>query len=355
MFLTDEVRWTALVERDRAADGAFYYGVTTTRVYCRPGCPSRKPKREHVEFFASCDEAAKRGYRPCKRCKPDGDSVARRRTEIAIRSCRRLEDVDNTPSLAELAAEVGLSPSHFHRLFKDTVGITPKQYAAAYRIDRLRDGLGAGGSVTTAIFDAGFSSSSRAYESAASRLGMTPSRYLAGGDGVVIEHAVARCFLGWVVVAKTARGICTIEFGDEPATLAARLQERFPKARIEPGGAEFSAITEKVVAFIETPTDGLDLPLDIQGTAFQQRVWKAIREIPVGMTASYGELARRIGRQSAVRAVAQACAANTLAVAIPCHRVVRSDGALGGYRWHVERKRALLERERGDRAINKVK
>jgi AraC family transcriptional regulator of adaptative response/methylated-DNA-[protein]-cysteine methyltransferase len=184
---------------------------------------------------------------------------------------------------------------------------------------------------------------------------MTPSRYRAGGDGVVIEHAAARCFLGWVFVGKTARGICTIEFGDEPATLAVRLQERFPKARIEPGGSELSAIMEKVVALIETPADGLDLPLDIQGTAFQQRVWKAIREIPAGMTASYGELARRIGRQSAVRAVAQACAANTLAVAIPCHRVVRSDGALGGYRWHVERKRALLERERGDRLTNKVK
>lgn len=344
-FATEESRWRALVERNRRAEGAFFYAVKTTGVYCRPGCSSRLPKREHVEFFADGAAAGQAGYRPCQRCRPDAVSPGERQAAVIARACQQIEEAPEPPTLDQLAAAAQLSPHHFHRLFKATVGVTPKQYAAACRMSRFQDRLKNEGSITAAIYDAGFGSSSRAYAGAASRLGMTPSAYKSGAAGLVIRFAAAPCFLGWVLVAASERGLCAIALGDSPDTLQAQLQSRFPSARLQPAEAGFAAWIEQVIAFIESPERGLGLPLDIQGTAFQQRVWAALQAIPPGATASYAELARRIGAPNATRAAARACALNPLAVVIPCHRVVRSDGQLSGYRWGVERKRALLERE----------
>jgi AraC family transcriptional regulator of adaptative response/methylated-DNA-[protein]-cysteine methyltransferase len=343
--MTEESRWAAVIRRDLRANGAFFYAVRTTGIYCRPGCASRKPKRGNVEFFDSCKAAERAGYRPCKRCKPDTESPRRRQATIIAHACRRIEESDDPLTLHQLAAEAGMSPWHFHRLFKATVGVTPKQYTSTRRLDRFRDRLENGNSVTEAIYDAGFGSSSRAYEGVGERLGMLPTDYRKGAAGLDIGYAVVRCVLGWVLVAATDRGICAIEFGDDPADLGARLQQRFPNACISKADPAASAWIEQTVGFIEAPERGLDLPLDVHGTAFQQRVWKALRNLPPGTTASYAEVAERIGNPKAVRAVAGACAANKIAVAIPCHRVVRSDGGLGGYRWGAERKRALLDQE----------
>lgn len=344
-FATPERRWAAVLERDAAADGAFVYAVRSTGVVCRPGCPSRTPARRNVAFFDSLDEAQRAGYRPCKRCTPGERSPRERFAAQVVRACRRLETEQPEPTLEALAAEAGLSRAHFQRAFKRAVGLTPKQYARTKRAERFRDHLAHAGSVTEAIYAAGFGSSSRAYESAG--LGMTPSAYRDGAAGMALRYGTARCSLGWLVVAVSERGVCAIEFGDDPEELGAGLRTRFPGARLEAGGRAFEAVVEQVVAFVEAPAGGLELPLDIRGTAFQKRVWDALRQVPPGRTIGYAELAARIGRPEAARAVAGACAANALAVAIPCHRVVRADGGLSGYRWGVERKRALLERERG--------
>lgn len=343
---TTDHRWTAVVERDATADGAFFYAVRSTGVVCRPGCASRTPKRANVAFFDTLEEAERAGYRRCKRCTPGEPSADERLAAQIVRACRRLEHEEPEPTLDTLAAEAGLSRAHFQRAFKRVVGLTPKQYARTRRAERFRAGLGRAGSVTEAIYDAGFGSSSRAYEGVDAELGMTPSAYRKGAAGLAIRYAVAACSLGWLIVATTERGVCAIEFGGDPAELAARLSARFPAARVDEGGPDFVRVVEQVIAFVEAPSVGLDLPLDIIGTAFQQRVWNALRQVPPGTTVGYAELAARIGRPEAARAVAGACAANGLAVAIPCHRVVRADGQLSGYRWGVERKRALLERER---------
>ncbi len=345
-FATEERRWTAVVERDAAAEGAFFYAVRSTGVVCRPGCASRTPKRANVAFFDTLEAAERAGYRPCKRCTPGERSPQERLAEQVVRACRRLEDEEPEPTLDALAAEAGLSRAHFQRAFKRLVGLTPKQYARTRRGERFRTSLGRATSVTEAIYDAGFGSSSRAYEGNGDRLGMTPSAYRKGAAGLAIRYGVATCSLGWLVVAATDRGVCSIEFGDEPAELPTRLQARFPGAQVVEGGPDFVRVVEQVVAFVEAPSVGLDLPLDIRGTAFQQRVWDALRQVPPGTTVGYAELAARIGRPEAARAVAGACAANGLAVAVPCHRVVRADGQLSGYRWGVERKRALLDVER---------
>jgi AraC family transcriptional regulator of adaptative response/methylated-DNA-[protein]-cysteine methyltransferase len=339
-------RWQAVVARDRAADGTFVYAVATTGVYCRPSCPSRRAKPENVGFFATCADAEKAGFRPCLRCKPDKAGLDEAHTAMVARACRAIEAANTPPPLAELARSAGISSFHFHRLFKAITGVTPKAYASAHRAARLRAELAhPEASVTSAIYGAGFNSSGRFYATANDVLGMRPKDYRAGGANTEIRFAIGECSLGSILVARSERGVCAILMGDDPEALARDLQDRFPRATLVGGDAEFERLVAKVVGFVEAPGQGLDLPLDVRGTAFQQRVWQALRDIPAGRTATYAEIASRIGAPRSVRAVAQACGANAIAVAIPCHRVVRNDGALSGYRWGVERKRALLDRE----------
>jgi AraC family transcriptional regulator, regulatory protein of adaptative response / methylated-DNA-[protein]-cysteine methyltransferase len=339
-------RWAAVVARDRKADGTFYYSVKTTGVYCRPSCAARRPNRRNVEFYLTRDEAERAGFRPCRRCKPDRESSDQLQAATIAKICRLIESTEHVPPLSELARSAGLSPYHFHRTFKAITGVTPRAYAAAHRSRRVRDELKKGSkTVTEAIYDAGFSSGGRFYESSDHLLGMTPSEYRAGGRTTRIHFAVGECSLGSVLVAQSARGVCAILLGDDPEALVRDLQDRFPEATFVGNDRAFEKVVSTVVGFVEKPSNGLDLPLDIRGTAFQQRVWEALRRIPVGSSVSYTEIARRIGAPRAVRAVARACAANPLAVAIPCHRVIRTDGSPSGYRWGVERKRALLMRE----------
>jgi len=341
-----DARWDAVLARDPAADGRFYYSVKTTGVYCRPSCPSRRPNRRNVRFHGSQAEAEQAGFRPCRRCRPDEPALAQRQAAAITAICRTIERSDEIPYLTELASQAGMSPYHFHRLFTSVTGLTPKAYAAAHRAGRLRSELERSGSVTQAIYDAGYNSSGRFYEDSARVLGMTPSRYRAGGAGTEIRFALGVCSLGSILVAMSPRGVCTIALGDDPESLIRDLQDRFPKARLVGGDEAFERLVAQVVGFVEAPALGLELPLDIRGTAFQQRVWRALRDIPLGTQESYGEIARRIGTPKAARAVAGACAANTLAVAIPCHRVVRTDGDPSGYRWGIARKAELLRRER---------
>lgn len=338
-------RWARVLARDPAADGDFVYAVKTTGIYCRPGSPSRLPRPENVEFFDTPEAAEAAGYRPSQRAAADQAAVAAQHAALVAGACRAIERADSPPTLDTLAAQSGLSPYHFHRVFRAVTGLTPKAYADAHRARKLRTQLGRGGSVTEAIYDAGFNSNSRFYEASDQMLGMTASRYRAGGANTDIRFAVGECSLGSILVARSERGVCAILLGDDPDALARELQDQFPKANLIGGDAGFEQWIARVVGLIEAPSLGLDLPLDVRGTAFQERVWQALREIPAGTTASYAEIAARIGAPKAVRAVAQACGANHLAVAIPCHRVVRSDGNLSGYRWGVERKRELLERE----------
>ncbi|MGH6886748.1 MAG: bifunctional DNA-binding transcriptional regulator/O6-methylguanine-DNA methyltransferase Ada, partial [Geminicoccales bacterium] len=285
------------------------------------------------------------GFRPCKRCRPNEAGLAERQASVVAKACRAIEEADEMPSLDALAEAAGMSRFHFHRIFKAVTGVTPKAYGDAQRARRVRDELTRNATVTGAIYGAGFNSSGRFYAASSDLLGMTPTEFRAGGNGAAIRFAVGECSLGSILVAATGKGVCAILFGDDPDTLVRDLQDRFPKARLIGADEEFEQLVATVVGFVEAPAQGLDLPLDVRGTAFQQRVWQALREIPSGSTASYAEIALRIGRPKAVRAVAQACASNGIAVAIPCHRVVRNDGALSGYRWGVERKRALLKRE----------
>jgi AraC family transcriptional regulator of adaptative response/methylated-DNA-[protein]-cysteine methyltransferase len=340
-------RWAAVVARDRGADGRFFYSVETTGVFCRPSCGARTPRPENVAFHATPADAIRAGYRACLRCKPDQRSLAEEQASTIAELCRFIEAAESAPTLNELSLRAGLSAHHLHRVFKQLTGLTPKAYAAAHRARRVRDELGRSQSVTEAIYGAGYSSSGRFYAESNQVLGMTPSRFRAGGAYTPIRFAVGECSLGSILVARSERGVCAILLGDDPEILARELQDRFPRAELIGDDGEFEALVARVVGFVESPALGLDLPLDILGTAFQQRVWQALAAIPTGETASYAEIARRIGAPSSVRAVALACGANALAVAIPCHRVVRNDGALSGYRWGVERKRALLERERG--------
>ncbi|GGY20563.1 bifunctional transcriptional activator/DNA repair enzyme protein Ada [Rhodanobacter panaciterrae] len=342
--LTDP-RWAAVQARDARADGTFFYSVRTTGVYCRPSCGARPARPENVAFYDSTAAAERAGFRPCKRCKPDQPSLQEQHAAMITEACRLIENAETPPTLEQLTKPSGLSPFHFHRVFKAVTGLTPKQYAAAHRARRVRRELDRGGSVTEAIFDAGYNASSRFYEVSNQMLGMTPSSYRAGGVDHDIRFAIGECSLGAILVAQSERGVCAILFGDDPDALARDLQDRFPKANLIGGDHAFEQLVARVVGFVEAPALGLDLPLDVRGTAFQQRVWQALREIPAGVTVSYSDIAQRIGSPKAVRAVAGACAANMLAVAIPCHRVVRNDGGLSGYRWGVERKRALLARE----------
>lgn len=337
-------RWAKVMARDSASDGKFVYSVATTGVYCRPSCAARLANPANVRFHDTPAAARAAGFRACKRCKPDLGAAAPHAAKVA-EAARRIAMSEEMPSLASLAKKAGLSPFHFHRVFKTVTGLTPKDYAAAHRGSKIRQGLRQGATVTQAIYDAGYNSGSRFYEKSKSLLGMTPSRYRAGGKNEEIRFAIAQTSLGALLVAASGKGICAILLGEDPEKLLRDLQDQFAKARLVGGDAKFERLVAKVVGLVEHPEKGLDLPLDIRGTAFQQRVWKALTTIPAGETRSYAEIARKIGKPKAVRAVAQACATNKLAIAIPCHRVVKTDGGLSGYRWGVARKEALLARE----------
>lgn len=343
--VADDPRWARIVTRDKTADGELWYSVYTTGIYCRPSCPSRTANPKNVTLHDTLASARATGFRPCLRCNPDGPSLDSENAALVARACRLIEDNEEEPSLEELATAVDRSPSYFHRIFKATTGLTPKGYAAADRAKKVREGLETGSSVTEAIYDAGFSSSGRFYEKSMGMLGMTPTQYRAGGANEEIKFAVGETSLGAILVASSTKGVASILLGDDPDKLVRNLQDRFPKAQLIGMDREYEALIARVVGFVENPGVGLDLPLDVRGTAFQRRVWQALQDIPVGQRVSYAEIARRIGAPSAARAVAGACAANNLAVAIPCHRVVRNDGALSGYAWGVERKRTLLDRE----------
>lgn len=344
---SDAQCWEAVLRRDPGADGVFYYGVTTTGVYCRPSCGARRPRRANARFFPSRAAAEQAGFRPCRRCRPDQPKLAERHAAVVAEACRSIATAADPPRLDALAAAAGLSRFHFHRIFTRMTGLTPRAYAAAERAGRLRAELAASTSVTAAIYESGFGSSGRFYAAAPQALGMTPTRFRAGGAGMTIRFAIGQSSLGALLVAATGRGICAIALGDAPDALLRDLQDRFPQAELIGGDRAFEKTVATVIGFLERPALGLDLPLDLRGTVFQQRVWQALQTIPAGTTASYTEIARRIGAPRAVRAVAQACAANAIAVAIPCHRVVRQDGGLAGYRWGIARKRALLAREAG--------
>jgi AraC family transcriptional regulator of adaptative response/methylated-DNA-[protein]-cysteine methyltransferase len=342
----NDPRWAQIVARDGAADGVFWYSVTTTGIYCRPSCPSRTANPKNVQLHATLAEAQATGFRPCKRCNPDGRSADEETVTLVAKACRIIENSEEELSLDAIASSVGRSPSHFHRQFKATTGLTPKEYADAGRAKRIREGLMKNTSVTEAIYDAGFNSSGRFYAKSNELLGMTPTQYRAGGANEEINFAVGQSTLGAILVASSKKGIAAILLGDDPDKLVRQLQDRFPKATLVGANKEYETLIARVVGFIEAPGQGLDLPLDIRGTAFQQRVWRALQDIPVGTSVPYAEIAKKIGSPKSVRAVAGACAANNIAVAIPCHRVVRTDGSLSGYAWGVERKRRLLDREK---------
>jgi AraC family transcriptional regulator of adaptative response/methylated-DNA-[protein]-cysteine methyltransferase len=338
-------RWARVVSRDRTADGTFWYSVATTGIYCRPSCPSRTANPKNVSLHDTPEAARGAGFRPCKRCNPDGLSLDAEYTVIIAKACRLIEQSDELPSLTALADAAELSPGYFHRLFKARTGLTPKAYAAAHQANRVREELGRSNTVTEAIYDAGFNSNGRFYEKSTSILGMTPTRYRSGGTAEVIRFAVGQCTLGAILVASSEKGVVSILIDDNPDALVRDLQDRFPKARIIGGDPDYELLVARVVGLIETPGLGFDLPLDVRGTAFQRRVWQALRDVPAGRTVSYTDIARKIKLPKSVRAVAGACAANNIAVAIPCHRVVRNDGSLSGYRWGIERKRILIDRE----------
>jgi len=342
VFTTDATRWAAVERRDANADGAFVYAVRTTGVFCRPSCGSRRPNRGNVVFFEDAAGAIRGGYRPCKRC---GGATAAL-PEPVRRACRSIESAEASPTLDELAAVAGTSPAYFHRLFKKTVGVTPKGYADSIRQRKLRDGLATDETVTRTIHAAGYRSAASVYHDTPKVLGMTPTQYKNGAAGLRVRYTLARCSLGWVIVAATDRGICLTHLADRPEDLMEILRRRFPQAE-QCDDRQLAKWVKAIVAQLEAPAAVCDLPLDIRGTAFQRQVWEALREIPLGETVSYAEIARRIGRPKAVRAVGSACGKNPVAPVIPCHRVLASDGTLGGYGFGLDRKRTLLDREKG--------
>lgn len=344
MDLTDEVKWRAVEARDARLDGAFVYAVQTTGVYCRPSCPSRRPRRERVAFFSGPEAAETAGFRACRRCEPGKPTTAR--DELVERARQWIEDhADETVRLADLGRELGVSPYHLQRTFKRALGFTPRQYAEARRLASLKARLRAGEEVTSALHGAGYGSSSRLYEHAHARLGMTPSTYRRGGKGVLVKYTIVDCPLGRLIVGATERGICAVGLSSSDQDLEAFIRAELPAAQIDRDDAALSPLAQALLAHLEGGRAELDLPTDAQGTTYQRKVWDALRMIPYGETRTYSDVAAALGEPRAMRAVARACAANPLAVVVPCHRVLRKDGHLGGYRWGLERKAALLERE----------
>ncbi len=345
-YASAEERWSALLHREAKADGQFYYSVKTTGVYCRPSCTARLALRENVLFHDSREAAERAGYRACKRCQPNGRAVIEEYAVKIATACRSIQMAEEMPGLDVLAKTAVMSKFHFHRVFTKIVGLTPKAYAKAHRAGQMRKELSESHTVTEAIYRAGFQSNARFYAESWGMLGMMPKKFRAKGKGEIIRFAVGESSLGSLLVATSEKGICAMMLGDDPNQLARELQDQFSQAEFVGGDQEFEHLVARVVGFIETPKLGLDLPLDIRGTAFQQRVWLALGKIPLGETVSYSDVARSIGAPKSVRAVASACAANRIALAIPCHRVVRADGHASGYRWGVERKLSLLQREK---------
>jgi AraC family transcriptional regulator of adaptative response/methylated-DNA-[protein]-cysteine methyltransferase len=341
----DAVRWRAVLARDAREDGVFVYAVRSTGIYCRPSCPSRRPRRDRVVFFASAQSAGLAGFRACKRCRPEA-LAADPWVEKIRRSCVFLANAEGHPSLAALAARVGGSPYHLQRNFKRLVGLTPRQYAEACRLGKVKRRLRGGETVTAAMLEAGYGSSSRFYERAVPRLGMLPAVYRRGGAGMSIQYTIVDSALGRLLVAATERGVCAVAMGASDRAMAQNLAQEYPAATIVRGEGSFTAWTREILARLVGRRPRIDLPLDVQATAFQWQVWQALAAIPYGETRTYGEIAAVIGRPQATRAVARACATNPVAVAIPCHRVVAASGAVSGYRWGVERKKTLLARER---------
>ncbi len=339
--------WQAVKSRDRKWDGVFVYGVRSTRIYCRPSCPARRPGRNRVIFFASSVAAQRSGFRPCRRCHPEQEQILDRRAETAREMCRYIELHHDEPlSLAILAAEFHRTPSHLQRTFKQVIGVSPRQYADACRMGRLRELLRSGQAVTQALYDVGFGSGSRLYERSSSHLGMTPATYRRGGAGMKIHYTIVPCRLGQLLVGTTERGICVVRLGDSAKALEAGLRAEFPQASFADSKPKLARWVREIVSRVQGNAPGDEIPLDVQATAFQRRVWQALGEIPRGTTRSYREIAQEIGKPRAFRAVARACATNPVAVIVPCHRVVRSDGNLGGYRWGLERKEQLLKLEK---------
>lgn len=349
LYSSDESKWTAVVTRDARADGHFVYAVKTTGVFAHPSAPFRLPKRENVDFFNTSEEAECSGYRLHRRTGCDKKHLNSRHLKLVLNACRIIESSDQQPKLEALAEQVGLSTTHFHRIFKKHTGLTPKKYASAIRAKKLRNKLrNKDTKITNDIYESGFSSSSRFYENAQKCLGMSANNFKKGGNGAHILFSIGECSIGSILVAKSERGICAISIGDNPEKLIKDFQDQFSSAELTTRD-DFDQIVSQVVGFIEHPKIGLDLPLDIQGTAFQERVWNTLMEINPGETTSYSEIAKRIGSPNSTRAVAQACGANRLAVAIPCHRVIRTNGDLSGYRWGIERKKWLINNEANDK------
>ena len=341
--MQSETQWRQVMERDARQDGRFVFAVRTTGIYCRPSCPSRRPRRDSVEFFSDPKLAERAGYRACLRCKPTEVSA---QAQSVMRARQLLDEAEGVLTLAELSKRVGVSPFHLQRLFKRATGLSPREYQSARRMRQVKHGLRKGDDVTTALYDAGFGSPSRLYEKAGQQLGMTPGVYRRGGAGMTIQFAIVASPLGRLLVAATALGLCAVRFGENASELERELREEFRAAQVQRDDAALQRYLKPLLASLRGDKATIDLPLDVRATAFQKKVWDALREIPAGETRSYSEVARAIGDPKAVRAVATACANNPVALAVPCHRVVRIDGQLAGYRWGIERKKKLLERER---------
>jgi len=362
-----EARWNAVQSRDRASDGVFVYAVRSTGIYCRPSCPSRKPRREQVVFFPLPEAAEQQGFRACRRCRPRAINLRDPRTASVASVCREIDarireeeggDNEARLTLSTLSKAVGMAPNKLERAFRRVMGITPRQYSDAQRMRRLKSNLQKGDDVTTALYEAGFGSSRGLYERAPSQLGMTPGTYRQGGAGMQIHYTIVDSPLGRLLVAATDRGISALYLGEKDAPLKAALQKEYPRAEIDSDSSASKSLggwVSKVLAHLRGKEPHLDLPIDVQATAFRRHVWEELKRIPYGATRTYSEVARAIGRPAAIRAVARACATNPVSVVIPCHRVVRADGNLAGYRWGLERKRALLEHESAARNVEKVR